>query len=97
MVRRVDDNKPMMPSTPAYHRPFPKREKWAGPTEYGKSIARDIRKRIAEMGERRPDRSWAPKVLARAAAGEPICLHIQDIARDVVERGGGREPGEDDE
>ena len=97
MVRRADDTKPMLPSTPAYHRPFKPTEKWAGPTEYGSAIARDIRKRIAELGERRPDRSWAPKVLERVAAGESICLRIQEIAREVVERGVSREPGEDDE
>lgn len=68
-----------------------------GPTEYGKAIIRDIRQRMKEVGERKPDRSWAPKVLERVAAGESICLHIQEIAREVVERGHQREPGEDDE
>ena len=89
-----DADKPMMPAS---HRPFAPRERWDGPTEYGSTIARDIRKHMAELGERRPDRSWAPKVLERVANGEPVCLHIQEIAREVVDRGAQREPGEDDE
>ncbi len=92
-----NDEKPMMPAIPASHRPFAPREKWTGPTEYGSAIVRDLRQRMAEFRDRTPDRSWAPKVLERAARGEPICLHIQEIAREVAERTGGRQPGEDDE
>lgn len=83
-------------SSPAYHRPFPPREPWAGVTEYGSQTAKEMVKFAKSFGQKVPDRSWAPRLLARVAAGEKICNRGIELAREVVAMGPDRVPGEDD-
>lgn len=84
-------------STPAYHRPFKPREPWLGVTETGKQHAAEIRRMIEAFAHKKPDRSWAPKLLARVAAGEHIAPYCVQMALDVAGPSTQREPGSDDE
>ena len=79
----------------AYHRPFEPREPWHGPTEIGRQTAKELVAFAKSFGHKHPDRSWAPRLLERAAAGEPICQAGIDMAREVVGMPLEREPGED--
>ena len=97
MARRTKGGVPTMPSIPAYHRPFAPREPWAGVTPYGTQVIKQIRKQLAEFVNKKPDRSWAPKLLARVEAGENIAPACVQLARDVVGMVPEREPGSDDE
>ena len=98
MAARNRKDLPMMPSVPAYHRPFAPREPWLGPTEIGSAISKHLLKELKSFGRRVPSKDWAPRVLERAAMGEPICQHAIDLARSVVNEPATieREPGSDD-
>jgi hypothetical protein len=68
---------------------------YGDPTEYQKAEAEKIRAMLS--APRGPSRAWAPRVLERAAAGEPICYRAIELAREVVGMEPEREPGSDDE
>lgn len=98
MAARKRTGLPMMPSVPAYHRPFPPREPWPGKTEIGSAISKHILKNLRSFVRHVPDRSWAPRVLERAAAGENISPYAIELAQSVAVMGiEPREPGSDDE
>ena len=96
-ARRSKDGAPVMPSVPAYHRPFPPREPWEGITEHGSTTSKAMVKFAKSFGRKVPDRSWAHRLLERATAGETICNRGVELAREVIGMVPEREPGEDDE
>jgi len=82
---------------PAYYHPFKPREPWNGPTEYGKRMSKELLEMCRKLANKKPDKYWAQRVLARHAAGEVIPQHFLDMAREVAGRMHEREPGSDDE
>ena len=98
MVRRASrSDAPQMPGQALYHKPFAPRREWAGRTEYGTTTSRAIRASIKDFANKRPNKAWAPRILARHATGEEIEMRVLELARAVVNAPAEREPGSDDE
>lgn len=81
----------------AYHKPIPKRESFGGITPHGLAMSAKIREQIAALAHKKPDRSWAQKVIDRHARGENVSAYALQCAFDAVGQPEEREPGSDDE
>lgn len=101
MVKRASQTDPQY-QAPAYHQPFKPREPWHGPTEYGKRMSKELLARARAFTNKKPDKSWAKRVLDRHAGGEEIPQHFLAMALQVAGDGPAprvpeeREPGSDD-
>ena len=82
--------------TPVAHRPFKAYEPWAGTTDYGRKVSAEIQAKLKAFAHKRPNKSWAPKILERHAHGEHFSPFVLDLARAVAQPVE-REPGSDDE
>ena len=65
-------------------------------TAYGSAVCERLRENMAEWSQKKPDKSWAPRLLARVAKGEKISPYCVALAKEVVAMRE-RTPGEDDE
>ena len=89
--------------TDCYKRQFfggnlpPKINEWTGPTEHGKRMLTKILSDLQRFTKRRPDKSWAQRLLDRVASGERISPIAVEKALEVVSQQASREPGSDDE
>ena len=96
MVTRRERPSQATSAGPAYYHEFKPREPWAGPTDYGRRVSAEIQAKLKAFAHKRPNKSWAPKILARHAAGEHFSPLVLDMARAVAQPVE-REPGSDDE
>lgn len=104
MVRRasfIDEMEKMAQPAHPSHKPFPKPEPYAGPTEYSKRVSKEILARVKDVGNEKPSREWAKKILDRHKGGEHVSTYALQCALEAagdwpaprVEHE--REPGED--
>ena len=96
-ARKTRAGVPTTPGTPAYYRPFIPLGPRPPVTPEGIEIARNAVRLAKSLGRKRPDRSWAPRLLERAASGEKICNYGIELAQSVVRMTPEREPGSNDE
>lgn len=82
-------------ATAAYHKPFPKRESFSGITAHGLAMSAKIREQIEAMAHKKPDRSWAQKVIDRHARGENVSAYALQCAFEAIGQPEAREPGSD--
>ena len=92
---QVDFHKPLTshPSHIAFQRLSPREE----PSEKARAIIAHLREMMKEFINKKPDKSWAQRVLDRHAAGEHIFPLGLQWAREVAAQQPEREPGSDDE
>ena len=91
---QVDMHKPQMPHPS--HRLFEKLPPREDISEESEKIILQIRERMKQFVNQKPNRDWAQRVLDRHAAGEPIFAIGLVWASEVVGQPAEREPGSDD-